>query len=77
MNLNINLTPEVQYLIKNIGMSNIESYLNDELTMALKNRIYGRCYFTIRLPKKVTERVEYLKEKTGLHLTKVLLFALY
>jgi len=77
MSLNIDFTPEVKKLIKNIGgIENLEDYLNEEIAMVLKNKLYGRCYYTIRLPKKVQAKINHLKEQTGFGFTKIVLFAI-
>jgi hypothetical protein len=74
--LNVPLTPLVQQLIVNVGEANLNIYLNNELEIALKNRVFGKQYHTIRLTKVTQEKINCLRDKTDLSFNKVILTAI-
>jgi len=74
--ITIPLTPLVQQLIENIGVDNLEDRLNKELTILLKNRIFGRQYFTLRLTRNMQSKVSHIQDLTGISFTSVILKAI-
>jgi len=74
--LNVPLTPLVKQMIENIDEANLESYLNDELAIILKNRLFGRQHFTFRLTKVVQAKINLIRDEADLSFNKVILTAI-
>jgi len=74
--ITIPLTPLVQQLIENIEEDNLEGKINEELTILLKNRIFGRQYFTIRLTRKVQAKIMSIQDVTNLSFIAVIMKAI-
>jgi hypothetical protein len=75
--MRLELNGKVEHLLSQFELVDVEGFINHELCMLLKNKLYnGRCYLNFRVPKDVADRVDFLKDKTGLSFSKVALLGI-
>jgi len=76
--MDITLNKKVCHLLSQFdSLVDTESFINIELEILLKNKLHnGICYLNLRLPKDMTGKVAYLKEKTGLSFSKIALLGI-